>query len=83
VEKTRPAGPQRLDWREAPCAKAVTPDLVRRVQQALNDRGHPVGKADGVWGARTREALEAFQRAKGLPSGALTVETLRALDVQG
>ena len=83
VEKTRPAGPQVLEWREAPCAAAVTPDLVRRVQQALNGRGHPVGKADGVWGGRTGEALEAFQRAHGLPSGALTIETLRALDVQG
>ena len=81
VEKTRPVGTQRLEWREAPCARAVTPDLVRRVQQALNARGHPVGAPDGVWGARTRRGLEDFQREQGLPHGALTVETLRALNV--
>jgi hypothetical protein len=82
VAKTGPVGPERLDWREAPCARAVTPDLIRRVQGALNARGHAVGPPDGVWGARTREALERFQRAQSLGEGALTVETLRALDLQ-
>ena len=81
VEKTRPAGPQVLEWREAPCARAVTPALILRVQRALAERGHPVGEPDGVWGARTRAGLDAFQREQGLPSGALTLETLRALNV--
>lgn len=81
VEKTRPVGSQVLDWREAPCAKAVTPDLIRRVQAALTAQGHPLGAPDGVWGARTRQALDDFQRAQGLPHGALTLETLRALNV--
>jgi hypothetical protein len=82
VEQTRPAaGPPRMEWREAPCAKAVTPELVRRIQQALESRGHDVGRPDGVWGPRTLRALAAFQRARGLGVGALTLETLRELDI--
>ena len=82
VEKTREVGPVQLEWREAPCPKALTPDLVRRLQAALNARGYDVGRPDGVLGGRTREALQRFQRDQRLYTGGVTLETLSALSVQ-
>jgi len=42
---------------------------------------HEKGKIDGVIGSKTRSALESYQRAKGLPVGGLTLDTLKALGV--
>ena len=81
-EKTRPVGAGRPAWLEAPCARDVTPNLVRRVQRALNGRRYSVGFADGVFGPGTLVALERFQRDRGLAVGALTLESLRELHVQ-
>lgn len=41
-------------------------ETVRQVQAALAARGYNVGTPDGLFGARTREALEAYQKAEGL-----------------
>ena len=57
------------------------PRLVREAQEVLLALGYSPGAADGVMGVRTRGALRKFQRQRDLPvSGALTVETLRALE---
>jgi outer membrane protein OmpA-like peptidoglycan-associated protein len=72
------------EWKEVVCQADVTPDLYRRIQQALIDRGYDVGAAgaDGKIGTATKEALVKFQKDNGLPVGSLDVETLRALGVQ-
>ena len=55
---------------------------VFQIQQALASRGNDVGKWDGDYGRRTRRAMEAFQRGRGLPvSGAPTRASLAALGV--
>ena len=59
----------------------ATPDLIRRVQQALTKAGYKPGSADGVSGPRTVAALKSFQQDNNLAAGALTKETLRALGV--
>ena len=33
----------------------------------LSALGYPVGPSDGVYGSRTKSAIEAYQRKKGLP----------------
>lgn len=38
------------------------------MQQMLNDRGFDAGMPDGVIGSKTRSAVRAYQRAKGLPA---------------
>jgi peptidoglycan hydrolase-like protein with peptidoglycan-binding domain len=59
---------------------AMDADL-RQAQQQLGRLGYEPGVADGVYGPRTRQALEAFQRAKGLPlTGILDDATRQALD---
>lgn len=39
---------------------------VRELQRLLNRLGYGAGRADGVIGSRTRDAIRAFERARGL-----------------
>jgi membrane-bound lytic murein transglycosylase B len=39
---------------------------VRELQRLLNRLGYGAGRADGVIGARTRDAIRAFERAQGM-----------------
>lgn len=39
--------------------------LVRQIQEALQQRGYDPGPVDGLYGAKTRKAIEDFQRASG------------------
>jgi hypothetical protein len=53
---------------------------IRAAQEALVDFGYGKLKADGSLGPSTRKAVEAFERAKGLPvTGRLGTATLQAL----
>jgi len=53
---------------------------IRTAQEALVDFGYGKLKADGAVGPSTRKAVEAFERAKGLPiTGKLGTATLQAL----
>nr|WP_228028843.1 lytic murein transglycosylase [Donghicola mangrovi] len=50
------------------------------LQRSLNASGYDVGTPDGVFGTKTRTAIEAFQRRAGLPvTGEPSVELLRML----
>lgn len=50
------------------------------IQSALSKLGFAPGAIDGQWGPKTRKALVAFQRAKGLgPDGIVGPQTIRAL----
>lgn len=40
--------------------------VVERVQRGLNNLGYDAGPVDGLMGARTRRAIEAYQRDRGL-----------------
>lgn len=52
----------------------------RIVQEKLIERGHDIGKPDGIIGARTRAAIQAFQASAGLPAdGRAGMRVLKAL----
>jgi peptidoglycan hydrolase-like protein with peptidoglycan-binding domain len=56
---------------------------VRRVQLALIKNGRLVGRADGVMGPKTRQALQSYQKSKGMQaSGKIDQQTLSNLGVQ-
>ncbi len=59
----------------------VTPELMRKIQQALVNAGYNPGPVDGVSGAKTTTAIESFQKKNGIPAGKITKKTLRALGV--
>ena len=74
--------PSRLEWRPVLCETNMTPDVIRRVQQALMDNGFNPGPATGRLNRETIDALNAYQRAKNLPEDRyLNMETVRALGV--
>jgi peptidoglycan hydrolase-like protein with peptidoglycan-binding domain len=55
---------------------------VKRMQQALHDRGHYRGKVDGVIGLRTRASIRTFQKAENLPTtGQLDSRTASKLGI--
>ena len=54
---------------------------VRRLQRMLERRGFDVGQADGVFGAKTSAAVEAFQTKRGLQvDGIVGPKTMEALN---
>lgn len=66
--------------RGAPEVPLSRQDVIE-VQSLLDAKGFAVGEADGVLGARTRQALKAWQRQAGLPADgyadAFVLERLR------
>ena len=53
---------------------------VTRLQNALKNAGFDAGRADGVFGAKTKSAVSSFQRAKGLKAdGVVGPKTSAAL----
>jgi hypothetical protein len=66
-------------WRPVLCETNGTPEHIRQVQRGLAAAGFYKGPIDGAFGAATDAAMEAFQRARGLDVGYLTMETFEAL----
>ncbi len=63
-------------------SSGVSTETVKQVQQKLNELGYDAGTPDGVAGAKTREAVTAFQRDKGLTAdGIIGKQTLNALGI--
>ncbi|MEH6579159.1 MAG: peptidoglycan-binding domain-containing protein [Amphritea sp.] len=70
-----------LEWRSILCETNTTPDLISRLQTALNDKSYNPGPIDGVYGVETQGAVSRYQKAQGLATGQLTIDTLRKLGV--
>ena len=71
------------DLRKESPALVQTND-VKKLQQALQDRGHYCGEIDGVMGLRTRASIRGFQKAENLPvTGEIDLKTARKLGVAG
>jgi len=63
----------RLAWRGALQTPQIKEEPLSRadmlkIQARLNDLGFKAGKPDGIAGSRTRKAIKAFQKTKGLPA---------------
>ena len=60
----------------------ISRDEIMQAQQALDQKGFDVGKADGIMGPRTKQALDKFQQQQKLQqTGQLDQNTLSALGV--
>ncbi|HEY3303159.1 MAG TPA: peptidoglycan-binding domain-containing protein [Candidatus Binatia bacterium] len=56
---------------------------IKKVQQALKDKGQDPGAIDGVMGPKTKDALKAFQEKQGLKAtGTLDEQTKKALGIE-
>ncbi len=57
-------------------------DEVRQIQKKLKELGYDPGKADGIYGEQTKNAVIAFQKTKGLSAdGIAGPKTLEALGI--
>jgi len=84
--RTAPAAAPRPGARTAPAAssaivrKGSRGPNVQTLQTLLNAKGFPVGKVDGVFGAKTDVAVRNFQKSKGLTAdGVVGSKTWAAL----
>lgn len=69
------------EWKEVLCGEKVTGYTVRQIQDALRKQGYYKGTSDNTMGPGTKAALIKFQQDKGLPTGNVDFETLKALGV--
>jgi lytic murein transglycosylase len=77
-DRLRGAGPIRA--RFGPDAAGMTKADRQELQRLLTAAGFDTGGTDGVIGAKTRAAIEAFERASGLPvTGEPSIALLRRL----
>lgn len=77
------ASEAQLEWRSVLCETNMTREMIVRVQQALARAGFNPGPMDGVLGGQTMQAINAYQRANGLPVDRyLNMDTVRHLGVQ-
>ncbi|MGV6800402.1 MAG: peptidoglycan-binding domain-containing protein [bacterium] len=80
VTKQRKVTDESLVWREILCETNTTPDVIRRVQTALNKNGFNLN-VDGQLGPSTMRAIDAYQRRNNLGTGGLTMATVKKLGV--
>ena len=73
----------RPEWKNAAATGSVNvsgKDAIRQVQTLLTKAGYDVGPADGLMGAKTRDAIVSFQKKIGMNAdGKVTSELLEAL----
>ncbi len=82
VTKTLKISDGRLEWRSILCETNMTSTRIQDIQRALRSAGFDPGAIDGVIGESTMRAVNAYQRAKGLPVDRyLNMETVRSLGV--
>jgi regulator of extracellular matrix RemA (YlzA/DUF370 family) len=68
-------------WVPIVCKSSMTRTTIRKVQEALKAEGFYNGTIDSVWGASSRAATRAYQKAKGLPVAGLSVATMQSLGI--
>ncbi len=82
VSKKELVSAGRIEWRSILCETNITRDRIGDLQRALVKAGYDPGPIDGLIGSQTMEAVNAFQKANGLPVDQyLNVATVKALGV--
>lgn len=72
-----------LKWAPILCETNVTGDIIRQLQQALNDEGYKAGPADGVYGWKTTNAVRQYQKDKQMAGdGQLTIALVDSLGIK-
>ena len=82
VERRKLVSSESVQWREILCETNTTPRTVLRIQQKLVEKGYSLGtQPNGNFGPATRAAIRQYQIDNGLPTGGLTISTIKALGV--
>ena len=72
-----------LEWTPILCETNVTGDIIRQLQQSLNDKNYNAGPVDGVYGWQTTAAVRKYQRDNKMPGdGQLTIALVESLNLK-
>ena len=83
VERREMVSAGGLEWRSILCETNMTRTKIMDIQRALASAGYNPGPIDGSIQGRTMSAVNAYQRAKGLPVDKyLNIQTVKALGVE-
>ncbi len=82
IKKRKKIADSSVSWERILCQTNMTKDVIKKIQNALNEKSYNVGKADGILGKGTRRMIEKFQKENGLATGGITYETLHALNIE-
>lgn len=69
-------------WMPIVCESNMTPNFIKKVQQALKYQGFYHGEVDGIWGQEEKSAVRAYQKANKLTVTKLSIETMKSLGIQ-
>ena len=81
IERRTQTSPERAEWRSILCEANANTTVISAIQRALQTQGYYRGAIDGRLGQGTYSAVEAFQKARGLSTGGLTLQSVEALGV--
>ncbi len=70
-----------IKWLPILCETNFTRPRIMMMQRALLRAGFNPGPIDGIIGNKTKSAVRRYQKAHGLSTGAITLETLRSLGI--
>lgn len=82
VERTVKVADGGIEWRQILCQTNMTREVIENIQGKLKEAGVFRGSVDGALGPMTMRAVRAYQQAKNLPAGQLTIETLDSLGIK-
>ena len=69
-------------WMPMMCESQLTPNIIRKVQQALKYQGFYQGELNGVWDITSKSATRAYQKENNLAiTNKLSIETMKSLGI--
>jgi hypothetical protein len=80
VAQTKTISEGSHEWRSILCETNATPATIKSLQSALDKAGYNPGPIDGIVRTSTMRAVNAYQKAKGLPVDPyINMETVKSL----
>ena len=71
-----------LKWAPILCETNVTGDIIRQLQQTLNNKDYKAGPVDGIYGWKTTNAVRKYQSDNAMAgNGQLTIALVEALEL--
>ncbi|HNI97061.1 MAG TPA: hypothetical protein PKK94_18420 [Leptospiraceae bacterium] len=73
------------EWRRVLCENNATPSKISKIQNALKTSGFDPGRTDGLADTNTFNALNSYQKSKGLPQDPdkyINLESVKSLGVE-